>query len=115
MDGGKAADEAEKVTAPHQGGQGDDHLTEDLADRAIEFLGDLRAADAGKPFFLVFATGARHSPHQPPPRWREHYRGRFDLGWDAWREQAFARQLAAGLFPAPPSCPERPSWVPATE
>ena len=76
------------------------HLTEDLADRAIEFLGDLRAVDADKPFFLYFATGACHSPHQPPRRWLEHYRGRFDLGWDAWREQMFARQLAAGLLPA---------------
>jgi arylsulfatase A-like enzyme len=93
--------------------EGGYHLTEDLADRAIEFLGDLRAADAGKPFFLYFATGACHSPHQPPPRWREHYRGRFDLGWDAWREQTFARQLAAGLFPGSTVLSERPSWVPA--
>jgi arylsulfatase A-like enzyme len=89
------------------------HLTEDLADRAIEFLGDLRAADAGKPFFLYFATGACHSPHQPPPRWRGHYRGRFDLGWDAWRDQTFARQLAAGLFPGSTVLSERPGWVPA--
>jgi arylsulfatase A-like enzyme len=77
----------------------DYHLTEDLADRAIEFVGDLRAVDADKPFFLYFATGACHSPHQPPPRWREHYRGRFDVGWDAWRELIFARQLACGLLP----------------
>ncbi len=72
------------------------HLTEDLADRAIEFLGDLRAVDAARPFFLYFATGACHSPHQPPRRWLDHYRGRFDIGWDAWREQIFERQLAIG-------------------
>ncbi len=89
------------------------HLTEDLAGRAIEFLGDLRAADAEKPFFLYFATGACHSPHQPPGRWLEHYRGRFDLGWDAWREQIFARQLAAGLLPAGTVLSPRPPWVPA--
>jgi arylsulfatase len=89
------------------------HLTEDLADRAIEFLGDLRAVDADKPFFLYFATGACHSPHQPPPRWREHYRGRFDLGWDAWREQIFARQLATGLIPGGTALSPRPPWVPA--
>ncbi len=91
------------------------HLTEDLADRAIEFLGDLRAVDADKPFFLYFATGACHSPHQPPARWREHYRGRFDLGWDAWREQIFARQLATGLLPAGTALSARPAWVPAWE
>ncbi len=88
------------------------HLTADLADRAIEFLGDLRAADASKPFFLYFATGACHSPHQPPRRWLEHYRGHFDLGWDEWREQIFARQLSTGLIPAGTVLSARPDWVP---
>ncbi len=89
------------------------HLTEDLADRAIEFLGDLRAVDAARPFFLYFATGACHSPHQPPRRWLDRYRGRFDIGWDAWREQIFARQLGAGLLPASTELSPRPAWVPA--
>jgi arylsulfatase len=89
------------------------HLTEDLADRAIEFLRDLRAADADKPFFLYFATGACHSPHQPPAPWREHYRGGFDLGWDRWRERVFERQLSAGLLPASAKLSARPAWVPA--
>ena len=91
------------------------HLSEDLADRAIEFLGDLRAADAAKPFFLYFATGACHSPHQPPRRWLERYRGQFDDGWDAWRAGTFARQLAAGLLPAQTSLSPRPPWVPPWE
>jgi arylsulfatase A-like enzyme len=89
------------------------HLTEDLAGRAIEFLGDLRAVEPGRPFFLYFATGACHSPHQPPARWREHYRGRFDLGWDAWRDRVYARQLATGLLPPGTALSPRPAWVPA--
>jgi arylsulfatase A-like enzyme len=89
------------------------HLSADLADRAIEFVGDLRAADAGKPFFLYFATGACHSPHQPPPHWLDRYRGAFDAGWDAWREATFARQLAAGLVPPRTLLSPRPPWVPA--
>jgi arylsulfatase A-like enzyme len=89
------------------------HLAEDLADRAIEYLGDLRAVDADKPFFLYFATGACHSPHQPPARWLARYRGRFDLGWDAWRDQIYARQLASGLLPASTELSPRPAWVPA--
>jgi len=89
------------------------HLTEDLTDRAIEFLGDLRAVDAARPFFLYFATGACHSPHQPPRRWLDHYRGRFEIGWDAWREQIFARQLAMGLLPTSTALSPRPAWVPA--
>ncbi len=89
------------------------HLTEDLADRAIEFLGDLRAVDADRPFFLYFATGACHSPHQPPPRWLAPYRGQFDVGWDAWRSAVFERQLAAGVLPAGTALSARPAWVPA--
>ena len=89
------------------------HLTEDLADHAIEFVADLRAVDPGKPFFLYLATGACHSPHQPPPRWRERYRGRFDLGWDAWRARTFERQLSAGLVPRTTVLSPRPDWVPA--
>jgi arylsulfatase len=89
------------------------HLTEDLADRAIEFLSDLRAADPGKPFFLYFATGACHSPHQPPPRWLRRYQGQFDLGWDAWRERVFTRQLGSGLLPGSTVLTQRPGWVPA--
>jgi arylsulfatase len=89
------------------------HLTEDLADRAIEFVGDLRAVDADQPFFLYFATGACHSPHQPPARWLARYRGRFDAGWDAWRTAVFERQLAAGLLPASTALSARPAWVPS--
>ncbi len=91
------------------------HLTSDLADRAIEFLGDLRAVDADRPFFLYFATGACHSPHQPPASWRARYHGRFDTGWDAWRSAAFERQLASGLLPPSTALSARPGWVPAWE
>ena len=88
------------------------HLSADLADRAIEFLADLRAVDADQPFFCYFATGACHSPHHAPPEWIERYRGQFDAGWDAWRDATFARQLASGRAPRrtrsssprPPGC-----------
>jgi arylsulfatase A-like enzyme len=100
------------VRPPHSGADSY-HLTEDLADRAIEFLGDLRAVDADRPFFLYFATGACHSPHQPPARWLARYRGRFDAGWDAWRTAVFERQLASGLLPPSTALSARPPWVPA--
>ena len=93
----------------------DYHLSEDLADHAIEYLGDLRAVDRDQPFFLYLAFGACHSPHQPPPRWLDAYRGRFDGGWDAWREATFARQRAAGLIPDTAVLSARPPWVPAWE
>ena len=89
------------------------HLSADLADRALEFVGDLRAADADRPFFLYFATGACHSPHHAPVDWIERYRGAFDDGWDAWRDRAVARQLDLGLIPRGTALSPRPPWVPA--
>ncbi len=89
------------------------HLSADLADRAIEYLGDLRAVDDELPFFLYFATGACHSPHHAPADWIERYRGRFAMGWDAWRQETFARQLATGVIPEGTVLTPRPSWVPA--
>jgi arylsulfatase A-like enzyme len=74
------------------------HLTEDLADNAIAYLSDLRAVDPDRRFFLWFAPGACHAPHQAPAAHIARYRGHFDQGWDAWREEVFARQLASGLL-----------------
>jgi arylsulfatase len=89
------------------------HLTEDLVDRSIALVRDLRAVDATKPFFLYFCTAACHSPHQAPREWVERYRGRFDTGWDAWREAALARQIATGVLPPGTVLSPRPDWVPA--
>ncbi|MEY2438021.1 MAG: hypothetical protein QOF97_2857, partial [Acidimicrobiaceae bacterium] len=89
------------------------HLSEDLADRAIGYLGELRSVEDQQPFFLYFATGACHSPHHAPRAWIDRYAGQFDAGWDAWREATFARQLAMGLFPPQTELAPRPPWVPA--
>jgi arylsulfatase len=89
------------------------HLSADLADRAIEFVGDLRAVDAERPFFLYLCTGACHSPHHAPKEWIDRYRGAFDSGWDEWRDRAFARQLELGVLPAGTALSPRPPWVPA--
>ena len=87
------------------------HLSADLADRSIEFLGDLRAVDAERPFFLYLCPGACHSPHQAPREWIERERGRFDMGWDEWREQAHLRQLELGIVPEGTALAPRPPWV----
>ena len=101
--------EVEPPRTPEQGY----HLTEDLADRAIAYLKDLRGSSPTKPFFCWFAPGACHAPHQAPRSYIEPYRGRFDHGWDAWRDEVYARQVASGLLPAGTKLSERPHWVPA--
>ena len=88
------------------------HLTDDLVDKATLFIKDLRAVAPTKPFFLYFTPGACHAPHQAPQAFIERYRGRFDQGWDTWREEVFARQLGSGLLPEGTRLSERPAWIP---
>jgi arylsulfatase len=73
------------------------HLTTDLTDRAIEFIGDAKAIAPDKPFLLYFCPGAAHAPHHAPKEWIERYKGRFDMGYEAIRETIFARQKELGV------------------
>ena len=74
-------------------------LTEDLADRAITWVRQQKALTPDKPFFMYFAPGATHAPHHVPKQWIDKYRGQFDAGWDALREQIFAKQKELGVIP----------------
>ena len=87
------------------------HLTEDLVDTSLRMVLDQQHATPGRPFFLYLAPGAMHAPHHVRAEWVEPYRGRFDDGWERWREQAFERQLELGVVPAGTVLPPRPSWV----
>ncbi len=75
------------------------HLTEDLTDKAIEFIRDAKAIAPEKPFFLYYAPGACHAPHHAPKAWIDKFKGRFDQGYEALREETLARQKAAGIVP----------------
>ncbi|BFU46218.1 arylsulfatase [Krasilnikovia sp. MM14-A1004] len=89
------------------------HFTEDMTDRAISWVHQQKALMPDKPFFVYFAPGATHAPHQVPPEWLDRYRGRFDAGWDALREETFARQKELGVIPADAELTARPEEVPA--
>jgi arylsulfatase len=84
------------IDTPRQPGY---HLSEDLVDRAIGFIRDQRSVTADRPFFLYLAFGAAHWPHHVPADFVEKYRGRFDAGWDAIREDRLARQKDQGIVP----------------
>ncbi len=73
------------------------HLTEDLVDKAVQFVGDSKQVAPDKPFFLYFAPGAHHAPHQVPKEWADKYKGKFDDGWDAYRDRVFKRQKELGI------------------
>ncbi|MGI8448356.1 MAG: arylsulfatase [Streptosporangiaceae bacterium] len=76
------------------------HLTEDLTDKALEFIKDAKVIAPDKPFFLYYAPGAAHAPHHAPQEWIERYAGKFDMGYEAMREQTLARQKEMGIVPA---------------
>lgn len=89
------------------------HLTTDLADRAIAWMGMQQAAEPDRPFFLYFATGANHAPLQAPAEYIARFQGKFDQGWDAAREEIFARQQKLGVVPANAELTARPDELPA--
>ena len=75
------------------------HLTEDITDKTLEFVRDAKVLAPEKPFFLYYAPGACHAPHQVPREWIEKFRGRFDMGYEAIRDQILARQQDMGIVP----------------
>ena len=75
------------------------HLSEDLVDHAIEFVHDAKSIRPDRPFFMYFAFGATHAPHQAPASYLEKHRGKYDEGWDVARERWFARQKELGIVP----------------
>jgi arylsulfatase A-like enzyme len=75
------------------------HLTVDLTDKAIEFIQDAKAIAPQKPFFLYYCPGAAHAPHHAPKEWADKYAGRFDMGYEAYRELVFERQKQMGILP----------------
>jgi arylsulfatase A-like enzyme len=89
------------------------HLTEDMTDKAITWVRQQKALMPDKPFFMYFAPGATHAPHHVPKEWTDRYQGRFDDGWDALREQIFARHKELGVIPAGAELTERHDEIPA--
>ena len=76
------------------------HLSEDLADDAIGWLRRHKAFQADKPFYMYWASGAIHGPHHIMKEWADKYKGKFDDGWDAYRERVFHRAKEKGWIPA---------------
>lgn len=75
------------------------HVSADLVDHCMGWIRDLKSVRPDRPFFLQLAFGATHAPHQAPRDYIERYSGGFDAGWDAAREEWFARQLELGIVP----------------
>lgn len=89
------------------------HLTEDLADHAVNWIRQQKALMPDKPFFVYFAPGATHAPHHVPKEWIEKYKGKFAHGWDKQREITFAKQKELGVIPPDCELTARHDQIPA--
>ena len=83
------------------------HLSDQITDKAIFYIDRQKKAAADKPFFLYYAPGATHAPHQVDKYWSDQYKGKFDKGWDAYRAEVFERQKKLGVIPADAKLPNR--------
>lgn len=75
------------------------HLSADLVDKSIALIANNQSVAPDKPWLLYLAFGATHAPHHVPQEWIDKYRGRFDMGWDRYRETVLERQKQMGTVP----------------
>ena len=99
----------EPAKTPEQGY----HFTEDLTDHTVQWMRQQKSLMPDKPFFVYYAPGATHAPHHVAPEWSAKYKGRFDAGWDAIREETLARQIELGVVPEGTELSARPDAIAA--
>ncbi len=75
------------------------HLSRDLADHAIQYIRDSKQSSPEKPWYMWFNPGANHAPHQAPQEYIDKYKGKFDDGYEAYREWVLQRMIAKGILP----------------
>ncbi len=96
-------------------GKKDYILDDDMADKAISYINKQNSLAPDKPFFMYYCTGTAHAPHHAPKEWIAKYKGKFDKGWDAQREETIARQKELGVVPQNTKLTARHEGIPAWE
>jgi arylsulfatase A-like enzyme len=76
------------------------HLSKDLADKAIGMIADQKASNPSKPWYMWYCPGANHAPHHCPQEYIDKYKGKFDDGYEAYREWVLPRMIERGILPA---------------
>jgi len=84
------------------------HFTTDMTNQAINYVKAQQSMTPDKPFFVYFATGAVHAPHHVSKEWSDKYKGKFDKGWDAVREETVVKQKEMGIIPANTKLADKP-------
>jgi arylsulfatase A-like enzyme len=98
-----------KIEPPHDPNY---HFTTDMTTQAIAWMRYQQALTPDKPFFVYYAPGATHAPHHVPKEWIDQYKGKFDAGWDKYREETLARQKRLGVVPENAKLAPKPADIP---
>jgi len=75
------------------------HLSKDIADKAINFIRDSKQSQPDKPWYMWYCPGANHAPHHAPKEYIDKYKGKFDDGYEAYREWVLKRMIEKGILP----------------
>lgn len=87
------------------------HFTTDMTDQAIGWIKAQQSLTPDKPFFVFYAPGATHAPHHVSKEWIAKYKGKFDGGWDKYREETLKRQISLGVVPKDTKLAPKPAAV----
>jgi arylsulfatase len=87
------------------------HFMNDMTNKAIAWVQYQKSLTPDRPFFMYFAPGATHAPHHVPKEWIARYKGKFDKGWDVFREETLARQIKLGVVPAGTKLAPKPAAI----
>ncbi len=87
------------------------HFTTDMTNQAINWVKAQQSMTPDKPFFVYYATGAVHAPHHVSKEWSDKYKGKYDKGWDAVRNETMAKQKQMGIIPSDTKLPEKPEDI----
>jgi arylsulfatase len=88
------------------------HFLTDMTDQSVAWVKYQKALTPDRPFFIYYAPGAVHAPHQVPQEWIDHWKGKFDQGWDKIREEILARQIKLGIVPEGTQLAPKPEAIP---
>ncbi len=97
-----------RIETPHYPGY---HFMTDMTNKAIDWVKYQEALTPDRPFFIYFAPGATHAPHHVPQEWIDKYKGKFDQGWDALRQETLARQIKLGVVPPGTKLAPKPAAI----
>lgn len=74
------------------------YTTDAFTDHAMEFIQQSKAESPQKPFFLYLAYNSPHWPLEAPKDDIDKYRGRYDKGWQAIRQERYKRMIKMGII-----------------